>query len=130
MFESPGKVPVAVIGPNEIGVRLRSLAALAGGAEQADLRARPTKLWEVFQKHRPDVVLLSIPVYLPEPIVTARNSHEDLAKVAFILLADVADERIVAKCLAMGATADMAEGGRLVSDSQTSHACRAVRTNR
>jgi len=130
MFESPGKVPVAVIGPNEIGVRLRSLAALAGGAEQADLRARPTILWEVFQKHRPDVALHSIPVHLPEPIVTARNSHEVLAKVAFILLADVADERIVAKCLAMGATDDMVEGGRLVSDSHTFHACRAVRTNR
>jgi hypothetical protein len=95
-----------------------------------DLLARPTRVWEVLQKHRFDVALQSRPVHLPEPIVTARNSHEDVAKIAFILLADVADERIVEKCFAMGATDDLVEGGRLDRDLRSFHVCRDVRTNR
>ncbi len=130
MVESPVSAALAVNGTSEIGVCVRSLAELAGRSRQADLLAKPTRLWEVLQKHRFDVALQSRPVHLPEPIVTARNSHEVLAKVAFILLADVADERFVAMCLAMGPTDALVDGGRLVRDSHTFHACRAVRTNR
>src|SRR5208283_2321995 len=107
MVESPVSAAAAVIGTNEIGVRVRSFAELAGRPRQVDLLARPTRLCEVLQKHRPDLALYSVPVRLPEPIVAARNSQEDVAKITFILLADVADERIVEKCLAMGATDDL-----------------------
>jgi len=130
MVESPVSAAAAVIGTNEIGVRVRSFAELAGRPRQVDLLARPTRLCEVLQKHRPDLALYSVPVRLPEPIVAARNSQEDVAKITFILLADVADERIVEKCLAMGATDDLVEGGRLDRDLRSFHVCRAVRTNR
>ncbi len=130
MVESPVSAALAVNGTSEIGVCVRSLAELAGRSRQADLLAKPTRLWEVLQKHRFDAALQSRPVHLPEPIVTARNSHEDVAKIAFILLADVADERIVEKCFAMGATDDLVEGGRLDRDLRSFHVCRDVRTNR
>jgi len=132
MVESPVSAALAVNGTSEIGVCVRSLAELAGRSRQADLLAKPTRLWEVLQKHRFDVALQSRPVHLLEPIVTARNSQEqeDVAEIAFILLADVVDERIVEKYLAMGATDDLVEDGRLDRDFRSFHVCRAVRTNR
>jgi GGDEF domain-containing protein len=104
------RVLLGEIGFSETGLMLRALCAEGGKALELRYVSKRNDLALEIQTYCPDVAVLDLKLFQPDPPAGIHNLHHQAPHIPLILFAPMADRTLAERCLRVGARDFMLEG--------------------